>query len=192
MGFMIVVNFMDNSQKYRIHINSLLYNKNNLLGELMTNLPIYRKSLTESLKVSQEMINFLINHSDSNGIIKISQSEVARRLNYSQTRISQLYSRLGYSDPCIVKLRFGVYQIRYTDIKDRGLYTLLLKCIEKIERDESGIIDQSSDYHSMNTKLKAAYLGITIDEVKILDGFINTVFIGSPRGKVYRYVSKKL
>jgi predicted transcriptional regulator len=141
----------------------------------MINLPIYKRELYKSRETSQALVDLLKKNTDKNGAIMMSQTEVARELKCSQSLISQLYTRLSLNDPCIAKISRGVYRLNYSNLADRGLYVTLLKCIEKIERDEAGEITKYSEYHLMNTSLKAAYLGIEKSEVKILDGFINIV-----------------
>ena len=76
------------------------------------------------------------------------------------------------NDPAITKIRRGEYRLNFSNLSERGLYVSLLKCIEKIERDEAGEITKFSEYKLMNNRLKSAYLGIDKSEVKILDGFI--------------------
>lgn len=85
-----------------------------------------RSLFEESLKNHQKLVDVLVDAQDENGISRLSQSEMARRVDHSQTWVSQAIRRINAEDVCIEKISAGVYRVHYSNLAAQGVFSKIL------------------------------------------------------------------
>lgn len=82
-----------------------------------------------SLANSQKLVDTLVQHKNDEGISAISQSEIARSINRSQTWVSQAIRRINTEDTCIEIIGESQYVVHYSNLSERGVYSTILDLI---------------------------------------------------------------
>lgn len=85
--------------------------ENKILNEIFDNY------YNNYFKKYQDIIDIMNDNKDINSICNITQKEIAKKLNISQSLVSKCLIRLEQSDKCIEKLESGVYKVNHTDMK---------------------------------------------------------------------------
>lgn len=81
--------------------------------------------LETSLKNSQSLIDILLQFKNENGISVISQCELARCVEHSQTWVSQAIRRINTEDVCIERIGMSEYIVHYSNLMECGVYSTL-------------------------------------------------------------------
>lgn len=108
-----------------------------------------------------EVINLRKNQ---NNISEITQSEIASKLNISQTLVSKCLIRLEYSDKCIERVKAGVYKVNHTDLMKYGSFNKFVKYLAAIV--------EIHNFMSLKLKEQAKILYMTEDEIKMVRAYI--------------------
>ncbi|MGL5351867.1 MAG: hypothetical protein ACRDA5_00930 [Clostridium sp.] len=111
------------------------------------NLEVFYK---EYFQKYEDIINFTKESRDSENICKISQKEIAHKLNISQSLVSKCLIRLERIDKCIVKIKPGIYKINHIDMINFGPYSMFSKYVKAAIKD--------SNFLDLKTKEKATII----------------------------------
>lgn len=105
------------------------------------------KQLEESIKSHQALVDVINSHSNKQGICKLSQTEIAQKLNKCPSWVSQAIKRLNREKICIVKTKEG-YLTNFDDISTQGTFFKVLQTIqyfsvypEKFNLDETKVAE---------------------------------------------------
>lgn len=124
----------------------------------------YDKQLRMLFEKYQKIMDILIDNKDNDGLIRISQKDIAKKLEISQALVSKCMTRLERSDKCIEKITPGVYKVNHTDLIKYGP-------VGKIISYCKSAIDNKELMH-MSLKEQSNLLGISIDEIKMILGYV--------------------
>lgn len=115
--------------------------------------------LEESIKNHQALVDVINSNRNKQGICKLSQVELAQRLNKCPSWVSQAIQRLNRETICIVKTKEG-YFTNYNDITVQGTFFKIIQAIcyfskypEKFNLDEKKIAES---LHIKRQTLQAA------------------------------------
>ncbi|NMM52929.1 winged helix-turn-helix transcriptional regulator [Paenibacillus aquistagni] len=113
-----------------------------------------------------QVINLLLEHKDNEGISRISQSEIARKLGVSQSAIAKRFSNL---------IKFGAikksgyknaYTVIYVDLFNFSPLGLLFKLIILLDKNPEII----NDYYK-----QAELLNVSYHDIQIARGYLSFV-----------------
>lgn len=124
---------------------------------------IFADFCNKNFKKYKDIINIIDTNKDDNGISRISQSEIANKLNISSSLVSKCIRRLEISDRCIEKLKPGLYKINHTDLIKYGPQQKFLKYCAEILKDIKFVY--------LTIKERANILEMSEEEVKMLNGY---------------------
>jgi len=89
----------------------------------------------ESVENHQNLVNILLDAKNKDGISQLSQPEMAKLMNRSQTWVVKAIKRLNTEDTCIEMIAPGKYVVHYTNIYMRGVFSEILKLTITISQD---------------------------------------------------------
>lgn len=96
----------------------------------MKEIPQQKNSLfIESFNNHQRLVNILVESRNEADISQLSQPEMARLMNRSQTWVVQAIKRLNTEDTCIEMIAREKYVVHYTDILTQGVFAEIWKLI---------------------------------------------------------------
>ena len=131
--------------------------ENKLLNEIFDNY------YNNYFKKYQDIIDIMNDNKDINSICNITQKEISKKLNISQSLVSKCLIRLERSDKCIEKLESGVYKINHTDMKKYGVYPKVIKYIYSAIKYK--------DFLEFKLEERAEILRMSKDEVIMANGY---------------------
>lgn len=117
-----------------------------------------------SMKNYQDLVNVIKEYSSSDGICRLSQSEIASLLNKSQTWVSHTIKKLNSEEVCIERCSDG-YFLRFDNIYDRGTCSEILSLIE--------LFMEYPDLWEINEKKLAAKLNIKWSTIQAAKAYLN-------------------
>lgn len=123
-----------------------------------------RPLLEISMKNYQDLVNIIKEHSSSDGICRLSQSEIARLLNKSQTWVSHTIKKLNSEEACIERHSNG-YFLCFDNIYKRGTCQKILNLLK--------LFVDHPDLLKANEKKLAAELKIKRTTVQAAKAYLN-------------------
>jgi len=85
----------------------------------------------ESVSNYQKLVDVLIEHTGKDGNAEISQEELARLTDHSQTWVGQAIKKLNTEDICIERLGLTKYKVHYQDIMKNGVFSKMLVLLDE-------------------------------------------------------------
>lgn len=122
-------------------------------------------SFNQSLNEHQLFVDVLLANIGSDGLIYMSQTQMAKLLGKSQTLINSYIKKLNRIDQCITKVKRGVYRLNYSDIVSDGVFPIIRKSLTKI-------MIGSNDYFILSYKEKADYLNVDIKLIQVIEAYL--------------------
>lgn len=120
----------------------------------------------DSLELHQKLINILVEARDENGISLISQPEMAKKINRSQTWVANAIKRLNTEEICIELISSGKYKVNYEDLLSQGVFSKILFLIKNTFSDPTLILKKDSEI--------ANEYGFNIKTVQMYKSYIRT------------------
>ncbi len=120
----------------------------------------------ESVNNHQRLVDILVQYRDENGISLISQPQMARLMNHSQTWVAKAIKRLNTEDVCIEMIASGKYVVNYTNILAQGVFNEILKLI--VEVDGSPTL-----FHETDSTL-AIKRGVKVKTIQMFKSYLRT------------------
>ena len=121
----------------------------------------------EEIDCHEKLLKTILEYKDAEGICKVSQTELAKRMGRNQGYICKAIKRLNAEDQCIEMIKNGEYIVHYTNIRERGVFpkvTYLLT--EKIANPEK---------YEDNIKLYKKY-NATKETVHVFTGYLALIY----------------
>ena len=116
-------------------------------------------SFTESYSNHQKLVDTILEFKDEDGICRISQPELARLLNKSQTWVCSAIKQINTEDTCIEMVGTGKYVIHYNDLLSKGVFSEIATLIETfLENPEILNIQDLKIAEAGNIKLKTVQM----------------------------------
>lgn len=109
------------------------------------------------------IIDILEKHKDEDGLSRISQSDIARKLNVSPSLISKCIRRLERSDKCVEKIEAGLYKVNQTDMIKDGPQRKFLEYSTAIIKDIK--------FLKLSIEERAIALGMSKEEIIMVNGY---------------------
>lgn len=109
------------------------------------------------------IIDILEKHKDEDGFSKISQSDIARKLNVTPSLVSKCIRRLERSDKCLEKIESGLYKVNHTDLIKYGPQRKFLEYFTAIIKDLK--------FLNLSIEERAIILGMSKEEVIMSNGY---------------------
>ncbi len=125
---------------------------------------LVNSSFNQSLKEHQLFVDVLLANSRSDGIINLSQTQMAKLLGKSQTLVSCYIKQLNRIDQCVSQVARGVYRLNYSDIVNNGVFPIIRKSLTKI-------MISPSEYICLSHKEKADYLNVDIKLIPVIEAY---------------------
>jgi hypothetical protein len=119
---------------------------------------------SQSLNEHQLFIDVLLANTGSDGLINLSQTQMAKLLGKSQTLISGYIKQLNRIDQCISQIARGVYRLNYSDIVNNGVFPIIRKSLTKI-------MINPGEYIFLSYKDKADYLNVEIKLIPVIEAY---------------------
>lgn len=108
------------------------------------------KSLfNDSLDNHQYFLDVLLRFKDSDGICKVTQTELMEATGRGWTWITKAINRLNTEDTCVEKIAKSQYIVHYEDLRTNGIYSLIFKMM--CDSYENPDIIRKSDFSIMDT-----------------------------------------
>lgn len=123
------------------------------------------ESLLDSLNKHQALIDFLNENVGEDGLIHVSRKMMAKNLNKSPTLLAQYINRINLVDECIVQMKPGVYKLNNSNLSEKGVFPILLKALEKINRT-------LHEYILLSYKQKSELLDVPVTLIPVLEGYM--------------------
>lgn len=128
---------------------------------------VYMKELDKIIERHIKMLNYMIAHKDEDDIIHISQSQIAEHIEVGRTTVKNMMKRLNTLDICIEMIGKSRYKVNYIDIKERGVFKEILRCLPQYL---IWMLDDSNK--KTNYIEKAKLLNTEYKIVEIIEGYI--------------------
>ncbi|CDM68442.1 Hypothetical protein CM240_1278 [Clostridium bornimense] len=129
------------------------------------NIPYELKDIYEKYFRKYKDILEVINlRKNQNNISEITQSEIASKLNISQTLVSKCLIRLEHSDKCVKRIKAVVYKVNHTDLMKYGPFNKFVKYLVAIV--------EIDNFMSLKLKEQAVILHMTKNEIKKVRAYI--------------------
>lgn len=125
----------------------------------------FNEVFMQSLNEHQALINYLNDNVSDDGLIYLSRTKMAKKLGKSPTLMANYISRINTIDECVKQIKPGVYKLKYTNLKEFGVFPVILKALKKIDKN-------MSNYISLSYKQKADYLDISVSLIPIIEGYL--------------------
>lgn len=125
---------------------------------------LVNSSYNHSLNEHQIFVEFLLSNTGTDGFINLSQTQMAKLLGMSQTRVSSYIKQLNRIDQCISQVARGVYRLNYSDIVNNGVFPIIRKSLTKI-------MIRPSEYIFLSYKEKANFLKVDIDLISVIEAY---------------------
>ena len=111
----------------------------------------------------EKLLQTILEYKNDDGICKVSQAELAKRLGKNQGYVCKAIKRLNAEDNCIEMIKNGEYIIHYTNIRERGVFPKIHYMLtEKLANPEK---------YENNVKLCEKY-NATKQTVSIFTGYL--------------------
>lgn len=134
---------------------------------------VERNELLRNINSYQKLVNVLLENKNVDGVCRISQSELAQKLEISPTSISVKLRRLQKVDNCIEKVGCGgAYIVNYSNLLEKGPFNKVITFYDEVT--------QNPEIMVLSYKEQAEYLQFTLYEVQMVWGYLHGAF-GSPR-----------
>lgn len=114
-------------------------------------------------KKYKNIINIIDKHKGDDEISKISQSDIAKKLNISPSLVSKCIRRLERSDKCIEKIKAGLYKVNHIDLIKYGPQRKFLEYSSAIMKD--------TNFLKLSIEERATILGMSKEEVIMANGY---------------------
>lgn len=111
----------------------------------------------------KDIINIINSDKDINGISRVYQSEIAKKLNISPSLVSKCIIRLERSGKCVEKLKPGLYKVNHTDLIKQGPQGKFLKYCAEILKDIK--------FLDLRIEERATILEMSKEEVIMVNGY---------------------
>ena len=105
----------------------------------------YSTLFENSFKLHQELVNILSDAKNDKGVSVISQPEIAKKINRSQTWVASAIKRLNTEDTCIQCIGNSQYMLYYEDLMTQGVFSKILFLIILTRESPSIFLKKDSE-----------------------------------------------
>lgn len=123
-------------------------------------------SFYQSLNEHQLFVDILLANTGSDGLIYLSQTQMAKLIGKSQTLVSSYIKQLNRIDQCICQVSRGVYKLNYSNIANNGIFPIIKTSLAKI-------MVSTSAYQYLSSVEKADYLGVDIKLIPVIEAYLH-------------------
>lgn len=121
----------------------------------------------KEIEYHEQLLQTILEYKNEDGICRVSQAEIAKRMKKNQPYIAKAIHRLNAEDNCIEMIKKGEYIVHYTNIRERGVFPKITYLItEKIG---------NSEIYKNELLLREKY-NVTTKTVQIFVGYLSLIY----------------
>lgn len=129
-------------------------------------------AINRKLNIMAKIIEVLMDNQGADGLSRISQKDIASKIDRSPSCVSKTIRKLEKHDKCIERIAPSVYKVNHKDVINYGPFPKVKEYVKAIEKDPEIIMK--------TFKEQSELINMSIEDIQMVQGYIYGAF-GKPK-----------